>query len=99
MTPVEQIDLIRFMFDQWKEAKRDLIAFNVAFNVIRSESPQLEATLDKLIENARHSEAVQKFAASRFAGFEELINNIGEGTVEKAIREFQERAGSKFPIH
>ena len=99
MTPEEQIDLIRFMLEQWKATKKELIAFNLAFNVIRSESPQIEKALDKLIENARNAEATQKFLESRFAGFEEVINNMGEGTLEKAIREFLEKAGTKFPIN
>jgi hypothetical protein len=59
----------------------------------------METTLDKLIENARKSPAVQKFLESRFEGLEELINNMGEGTLEKVVREFLEKAGSKFPIH
>ena len=99
MTPEEQVDLIRFMLDQWKETKKELIAFNLAFSVIRSENPQMETALDKLIESARSSLATQKFLESRFEGFEELINNIGEGTLEKAIREFLEKAGTRFPIN
>ncbi len=99
MTPEEQVDFIRFMLDQWKATKKELIAFNLAFNVIRGESPQIETALDKLIENARNSETTQKFLESRFAGFEELISKVGEGTLEKAIREFQEKAGTKFPIN
>jgi len=99
MTPEEQTDLIRFMLDQWKATKKELIAFNLAFNVIRSESPQIETALDKLIENARNSEATQKFLESRFAGFQELIDSLGEGTLEKAIREFLEKGGSELPIN
>jgi hypothetical protein len=99
MTPEEQVDLIHFMFKQWKETKKELIAFNVVFNLIRHENPQMETTLDTLLENARKSEAVQKFLESRFEGFEEVINSTGEGTLEKVVREFQEKSGSKFPTN
>lgn len=99
MTPEEQIDLIRFIYDQWKVTKRELIVFNTVFNALRSENPQLETVLDKMLENGRNSETIRKYAESRFEGFEELINKVGEGTLEKAIREFQEKVGSDFPIN
>ena len=99
MTPEEQVDLIQFMFREWKETKTELIVFNTVFNVLVEQNPQLKTVLDKLLENARKSPEVQRFAESRFAGFEEVIGSTGEGTLEKVIREFQEKAGSKYPIH
>jgi hypothetical protein len=99
MTPEEQIDLIRFMFDRWKAERRELIAYNLALEIIKSQNPQMGTTLDTLLENARKSEVVRKFAESRFEAFEELIANIGEGSLEKLAREFQEKYGSKLPIN
>lgn len=99
MTAEEQIDFIRFLYEQWKAAKRELIVFDSAFNFIRNQSPQLETTLDKILESARKSEAVQKVLETQLEGFEALINNIGEGTLEKEVREFQEKFGSKHQIH
>lgn len=64
-----------------------------------SENPNLCPVLDRLLEAAQNSRDVQKFAESRFVGFEELIENIGEGSLEKAVREFLEKFGSKLPIN
>jgi exonuclease VII small subunit len=41
----------------------------------------------------------QKFVESRFESLEELINSMGEGNLERSVREFQERFGSKLPIN
>jgi hypothetical protein len=67
--------------------------------MIKSQNPQMETTLDALLENTRKSEDVRKFVESRFEGLEELINSMGEGNLEKSVREFQERFGSKLPIN
>lgn len=99
MTAEEQIDFIRFLFEKWKAERRELIAYNIALNIIKDENPHMKTALDKILENARNSQEVQKFLESRFAGFEELINSMGEGTLEKTIREFQEKFGSKLPIN
>jgi hypothetical protein len=99
MTAEEQIDFIRYMFERWKAERLDLIAYNIVFNIIKSENAQAKTTLDTLLENARKSQDVRKFVETRFEGFEELINSMGEGTLEKAIREFQEKFGSKSPIN
>jgi regulator of sigma D len=99
MTPEEQIDFIQFLFDRWKAERKELIVYNIALNIIQSENPSMKPVLDKLLENARNSEAVREFAESRFEGLEELINNMGEETLEKAIRVFQEKHGSKLPIN
>jgi hypothetical protein len=69
MTAEEQIDFIRFLFEQWKMTKRELIVFNAVFNALRSENPQLETVLDKMLENGRNSETIRKYAESRFEGF------------------------------
>jgi len=99
MTPQEQVDLIQFMYAQWKETKRELIVFNVVINILCEQNPPLKTALGTMIENARKSPEIQKFAESRFAGFQELIDSTGEGTLQKAIREFLEKAGPDFPTH
>jgi DNA phosphorothioation-dependent restriction protein DptG len=99
MTPEEQIDFVRFLFDQWKAERKELIVYNIALDIIQSENPSLKPVLDKLLENARNSEAVRKFAESRFEGLEELIDSMGEGSLEKVVREFREKYGSKLPIN
>ena len=98
MTP-EQIDFVRFLFEQWKAERRELIVHNIVLNIIKSENPQAKTTLDTLLEKARKSEDVQKFVETRFEDFEELISSMGEGTFQKAVREFQEKFGSKLPIN
>ncbi|MGD0292944.1 MAG: hypothetical protein ABSB30_03745 [Terracidiphilus sp.] len=99
MTAEEQVDFIHFLFERWKAERRELIAYNIALEIIKSENPQIKPTLDKILEKARKSEDVQKFLESRFEGLEELISSMGEGTLEKAVREFQEKFGSKLPIN
>ena len=99
MTPEEQVDLIRFMFEEWKKTHKALVGFKVALSVIRSENPGLEKVLDRLLEKCRTSPDIQTSVDNHFEGFEELINSTGEGTLEKAIREFQEKSGSKLPVH
>lgn len=76
MTPEEQIDFIQFLFDRWKAERKELIAYNIALNIIQSENPQMKSVLDKLLENARNSEDVRRFAESRFEGLEELISTF-----------------------
>jgi hypothetical protein len=99
MPPEEPGDFTRLVFEQWKTERREIVAYNVTVNIIKSENPHMGKALDTLLENAWNSEDVRKFAASRFEGFEELIDTIGEGTLEKLVQEFQERVGSKFPTN
>jgi hypothetical protein len=95
MTAEEKIDFVRFLFEQWKTERRELIAYNIALNIIKDENPKIAPVLDKILENARKSEEVHKFLESRFEGLEEMINNMGEGTLEKAVREFQKKVRVK----
>jgi hypothetical protein len=36
MTPEKQIDFIRFLFEQWKAERRELIVYNLALEMIKS---------------------------------------------------------------
>ena len=99
MTAEEQIDFVRFIFERWKAERLELIAYNIVFNILKSENLEAKTTLDTLLGNARKDESVRRFWESRFEGFEELINSMGEGTLEKAVREFQEKFDSKLPIN
>jgi hypothetical protein len=99
MTAEEQIDFIHFLLNRWKEERLEVIAYNLVFNAIKEKEPEVGKVLESSLENARNSPAIQNFLESRFAALEEMIRSMGEGTLEKALREFQERAGSKYPIN
>ncbi|HEX5282650.1 MAG TPA: hypothetical protein VFW30_00905 [Bryocella sp.] len=99
MTPAEQVDMMQFMVEEWKKTYKEMMAFRVALYVVRSENPALETVLDRLLEKSRNSPDIQTRVDNHFAGFEGLINSTGEGSLQKAIREFQERSGSQLPVH
>jgi len=99
MEKEQQIDLIKFMLRQWKEAERELIVFKTAIKIVRDENQEMAPVLDRLLDACRKSGSVDTLLDHQFSEFEEMIEHIGEGSLEKVIREFQERFGSKFPIH
>ncbi len=99
MTPEEQIDLIHFLLDEWRKSLLELTAFQATLNALRIENPQIETTLDKLLAAARRSETARKRVDAHLSGFEELLKTLGEGSLEKALREIQEKHGAKFPIN
>jgi hypothetical protein len=99
MKEQEKIDLIRFMLKRMKETERELLVFRAALGAIALQYPQMESALNELVESCRKSEEVDKRLGIHFAGFEGMIENIGEDSLEKLVREFQEKFGSKLPIH
>jgi len=99
MTPEEHVDLIRFLYRQWKAATRELYVHKAVINAIRTENPQVGPLLDKLMESGRNSEATDKVLADHFEGFEEVIQKAGPDSVEKLALEVLEKLAAKGPIN
>lgn len=91
MTPEEQVDLIRFMAREWKKTYHELLVFQAALNYLRIENPQIGPVLDEILEATRKTPTLKKNQDDQFSKIEEILNSLGEGVEEKAVRELLEK--------
>jgi hypothetical protein len=95
MKPEEYVDLIRFVYREWKATTRDLYVHKAVLNALRTENPQVGPALDKMLDSCKNSAATDKVVANHFEGFEEVIEKAGPDSLEKLAG----RLAAKGPIN
>lgn len=84
MNEVEQKQFIRYLAKQLKNYYRELLAYRVFAQLVKDAGFQ---DVDKLLEAARNSRAVQHQFDKNFERFDELLPPADEELEEQALQE------------
>jgi len=93
MTPEEKTELIRFLLDHWKSTHKEMLLYKRAFQFIVSENPTIRDSADRLLATSRTHESLQRETDLFFVDTQQVLDHLGEGTLEKRARLLHEQSG------